>query len=76
MIISVSDRKENIEEKRENAGFHYFHLFLQCFQKPSFLGPRKAGIVWERVEILTFYHTNIEKIFGKDASASSQTKSS
>ena len=35
MMISLSDRLENIVGKRENAGFQRFLLFLQCFQKPS-----------------------------------------
>ena len=27
---------ENIVGKGENAGYHHFHLFQQCFQKASF----------------------------------------
>ena len=37
---------ENIMGKGENAGFQHFVLFPQCFQKASFLGFLKVGIVW------------------------------
>ena len=37
MMISVFDRVENIVGKGENAGYQHFLLFLQCFQKASFL---------------------------------------
>ena len=43
-------RLENNVEKRENAGYQHFLLFPQCFQKASFPGLLKAGIVWERVK--------------------------
>ena len=33
---------ENIVEKGENAGKQHFLLFLQCFQKASFLGGVKS----------------------------------
>ena len=36
MIISVFDRVKNIEGKGENAGYHHFLLFPQCFVKASF----------------------------------------
>ena len=36
---------ENIVEKGENAGYQHFLLFPQCFQKLSFLGSQKVGIV-------------------------------
>ena len=50
MMISVSDREENIVRKRENASYQHFLLFSQYLQKPSFVGPfQKQGIVWERV---------------------------
>ena len=39
-------RVENIERKAENAGYQHVLLFLQCFQKASFSGLFKAGIVW------------------------------
>ena len=39
-------REENIVGKGENAGYQHFLLFPQCFQKPSFLGSLKVGIVW------------------------------
>ena len=38
--------KENIVGKGENAGYQHFLLFPQCFQKVSFSGPLKVGIVW------------------------------
>ena len=45
-MISLSERVENIVEKGENAGYQHFLLFPQCFQKPSFSGSLKVGIVW------------------------------
>ena len=47
MIISVLDRVENIVGKGENAGYHHFLLFPQCFQKASFPDGSKGVIVWE-----------------------------
>ena len=38
MMISVSDRVENIVGKGENAGYQHFLLFSQYFQRASFLG--------------------------------------
>ena len=38
-------RIETIVEKAENAGLQHFLLFPQCFQKASFSGPLKVGIV-------------------------------
>ena len=38
MMISVFDRVKNIVGKGENAGYRFFLLFPQCFQKVSFLG--------------------------------------
>ena len=38
-------RVENIVGKGENAGYQHFLLFPQCFQKASFLGSLKVGIV-------------------------------
>ena len=46
IMISVSDRVENIVGKGENAGYQHFLLFLQCSQKASFSGSFKVGIVW------------------------------
>ena len=37
---------ENIVGKGENAGYPYFLLFPQCFQKLSFPEVLKVGIVW------------------------------
>ena len=38
ILISLSDRIENIVGKGENAGCQHFLLFTQCFQKPSLSG--------------------------------------
>ena len=46
MTISLSDRVENIVGNGENAGFQHFLLLPLCFQKPSFSGLLKVGIVW------------------------------
>ena len=45
-------RVENIVGKGGNAGYQHFVLFPQCFQKPSFSGLLKVGIVLERVKLL------------------------
>ena len=37
---------ENIVGKEENAGYQHFLLYPQCFQKVSFSGSLKVGIVW------------------------------
>ena len=39
------ERTENIVGKGENPGYQHFLLFLQCFQKGSFLGSLKVDIV-------------------------------
>ena len=44
-MISVFDRVENIVELGQNAGYQHFLLFPQCFQKATFLGSLKLGIV-------------------------------
>ena len=46
VIISVHDRVENIMRKGENADYHNFLLFPQCFQKVSFSGSFKVETVW------------------------------
>ena len=52
---------ENMAGKDENAGFQRFPLFPQCFQKASFSGLLKVGIVlflkgyktlWEKEKML------------------------
>ena len=43
-------RIENIVGKGENAGYQHFILFLQCFQKASFPGSLKVGVMWQRVK--------------------------
>ena len=45
MMIGVTDRVEKIVGKGENAGYQHFLLFPQCFQKASFPGLFKAGIL-------------------------------
>ena len=45
-IILVLHLEENNVEKGENAGYQHFLLFPQCFQKASFSGSLKVGIVW------------------------------
>ena len=42
----VVERVENIVGKVENAGYQHFLLFPQCFQKASYTGSLKVGIVW------------------------------
>ena len=42
----VLERIENIMARGENAGYQHFLLFPQCFQKLSFSGLSKVGIVW------------------------------
>ena len=44
----ILERGENIVGKGENGGYKHFLLFLQCFQKASFQGSLKVGMVWER----------------------------
>ena len=46
IIICVPDRVEIIMRKGENAGYQHFLLFPQCFQKVSYTGSLKVGIVW------------------------------
>ena len=46
VIFSVKERVENIVRKGENAGYQHFLLFPQCFQKASFPGSLKVGILW------------------------------
>ena len=45
-VIFVFNRIENIVGKGGNAGYQHCLLFSQCFQKASFLGSLKVGIVW------------------------------
>ena len=53
-MISVFDRVKNTVGKGENAGYHHFLLFPQCFQEASStLGLLKVGVVWLRVKALT-----------------------
>ena len=50
MMMFVFDRDENIVGKEENAGYHHFLLFPQCFEKAFNSGSLKVGIEWERVQ--------------------------
>ena len=45
-IKNIYDRVENIVRKEENAGYQHCLLFPQYFQKASFSGSVKVGIVW------------------------------
>ena len=45
MMICVTDWKENIVGKEENAGNQHFLLFPQCFQKAYFSGLLKVVIM-------------------------------
>ena len=45
-IESLPYEIENIVGKGENAGNQHFLLFSHCFQKDSFSGSLKVGIVW------------------------------
>ena len=51
MMIFVFDRVENIVGKGENAGYECSLLFLQCFQKTSFLKALKVCVVCYRVKL-------------------------
>ena len=53
MIISFSDREENIAGKEESACYQHFS-FCHIFLKPSFVGRWKPGIVWERVNVVWY----------------------
>ena len=46
MVISLSDRVENIVGKEENAGNQHFLLFPQCFQKLSLSVLLEVKFVW------------------------------
>ena len=46
--------------KGENAGYQHFLLFPLCFQKASFSGSLKVGIVWIRVKDLGLSLQGIE----------------
>ena len=54
IMIFVFDRVENTVGKGENAGNQHFLLLQQSFQKASFSGSLKVGIVWQRVKVIQF----------------------
>ena len=58
----VLERVENTVGKGDNAGYHHFLLFLQCFQKPSLSGSLKVWIVWLRVKVY-FYDYSAQYSF-------------
>ena len=60
-MISVFDTVENIVGKGENDGNQHFLFFPQCFQKVSFPSSLKVGIVWYRVEPISFHRLVILK---------------
>ena len=45
IIAFAFEKVENIVGKGD-AGYQHFLLFLQCFQKASYPGSLKVGIVW------------------------------
>ena len=47
LMTLVFDRLENIVGLKENAGYQEFFFFPQYFQKASYSGSLKEGIVWE-----------------------------
>ena len=47
---------ENDVGKGEIARDKQFHLFLQCFQRMCDGDNKKPGLVWERVNPVTFCH--------------------
>ena len=40
----VSESIDNVLRKGENAGYHHFLLFQQCFQKPSSRARQMLGL--------------------------------
>ena len=46
MMICVTDWVKNIVGQGENAGYKHFLLFPQCFQKASYPGSLKVGVLW------------------------------
>ena len=46
MTISLFDRIQNTEGKGENAVYHHFLLFPQCFLKPFFFRVDKSRDFW------------------------------
>ena len=61
IMISVSDRVENIVGKGENAGSQHFLLFPQCSQKASFSGRSKSELCGK--ELNKYYCQTKAKIF-------------
>ena len=51
MVKFLFDSVKNIVWKGENAGYHDFLLFTQCFHKAFSIGVSKVVIVWYRVKI-------------------------
>ena len=40
------NKVEKMVGKGKNAGYQHFQFFTQCFQKASYIGLLKVGIVW------------------------------
>ena len=59
MVISVFDKIVYVLGKGENAGYKHFLLFLQCFQKVSFLGLLKVGLCGEKLPPLLPEHASV-----------------
>ena len=65
----VFERVENIVGKGDNAGYQHCLLFLQCFQKTSYSGSLKVGIVWKvktickRLQLLQNNHILQQDVF-------------
>ena len=53
-MLAVFERVEIIVGKRENASNQHFLVLQQCFQKASFGGSLRVGIVWLRVKLQTY----------------------
>ena len=62
IIISFFDRVENIAGKGENAGYHHFLLFPQCFQKAPSSGLLKFGIVRQRLHSVCLKYLSYEAL--------------
>ena len=63
-------RVENIVEKGENAGYQYFLLFPQCFQKVSFSGLLKSGLCGKGLNRVFNYYKKRKKILAQDMNLS------
>ena len=60
MLEFVFDRFENIVEKGENAGYHNYILFLQCFKRLLYQSPLKMELYG--TVLLSFVHTKMCRV--------------